>query len=84
MSLDPAPLAQMVAEFIDDLEENHDGRAELGVVGLVVEVNTDGDDEDDPGSTWITYRCSDPRRWIQVALFQRAAVVVDQSSEEAG
>lgn len=70
MPIDSSPLAQLVAEYMDDLEDEHDGDVTLGIVAIVVEVN--GDDW-----TAVQYRCSDERRWVQLGLFDAAKRAVD-------
>lgn len=46
MALDAGPLAQLVAEFMDDLEEEYGADADLADAVIAVEVrHTEGDDE---------------------------------------
>lgn len=66
MSIDTTALSQTALDLIERLAEDHeDDDREIGVVALVVEIN--GED-----ATWIEYRCSDQRKWIQAGLFDRA------------
>lgn len=71
MGPDTTRLGQVAAELMERLAEDHEDteNARVGVVALVVEIDGETDGE---GATWIEYRCSDSRRWIQAGLFDRA------------
>lgn len=72
-------LGLISAELIDRLEEDYrDAEIEVGVVALVVEVTSHKDEW-----TAIEFRCSDPRRWIQLGLFDAAARACSGSAESA-
>lgn len=78
MSIDLSPAAITAADLIDVLGEQLEDDAsidsesiEVGVVGVIVEVNYRGSDGED--YTALQYRCSDARRWVQSGLFQRVA-----------
>ncbi len=75
---DLSELGKIAAELIDQLELDYErDDVQVGVVALVVEItDSDGD------WTAIQYRCSDPRRWIQLGLFETARRSVIQSSKD--
>jgi hypothetical protein len=85
MALDTTDLSKLALELIERLANDYEDwdEVETGVVALVVEVSGRNPDlsseeqeeigEDEPNFTTIEYRCSDPRRWIQAAIFARAA-----------
>lgn len=71
MALDTTRLGTVAAELMERLINDHadtDG-AHVGVVAVVAEVTGSIDGEE---CTWIEYRCSDSRRWIQAGLFDHA------------
>lgn len=68
--LDTTKLSTLALDLIERLAEDHAGRpTEVGMVALVVEIN--GEYQGDQ-VTWVEYRCTDTRRWVQVGLFQAA------------
>lgn len=71
--LDTTKLSTLALDLIESLAEAHDEDAEVGTIALVVEVN--GAHEGEP-ATWVEYRCTDPRRWIQAGLFDAAGRAV--------
>jgi hypothetical protein len=56
--------------FLDSLEEDFDGDAEIGVVALIAELSYV---DDDVSRTAIPYFCSDERKFVQFGLFTLAA-----------
>jgi hypothetical protein len=69
-----AMIGQIAAELMERLEDTTvlaDGETgRVGIVAVVAEVTVD--EPAGPGRTHVTYRCSDPRRWIQAGLFEQA------------
>jgi hypothetical protein len=64
-------LAADLMERLDDTSSLAEGEtAEVGVVAVVAEVTVH--EPGGPGRTHVTYRCSDPRHWIQAGLFEQA------------
>jgi hypothetical protein len=71
----------IAAELIDSLADSYaDEEIEIGVVAVVVEIT--GGKLDEENWTAINYRCNNPKRWIQRALFEEAKDVARNSSEE--
>ena len=67
MSIDPTRLGQVTAELMEKLSEDWDEEsAELGEVMVLAEVKVTDEDGDD--WTYIAWRCSDPRNWVQRGL----------------
>jgi hypothetical protein len=73
MALDTTELSKLALELIERLADDYEDweKVKTGVVGLVVEVNGKHPEMDNE-VTVIEYRCSDPRRWVQGAIFDRA------------
>lgn len=81
MSIDAGKVGIVAADLMDDLisdqqEIGHD--QQIGEVMLVAEVR--GDDGDG-GYTYIRFRCSDEREWIQRGLL-RACLDQERVTEE--
>jgi hypothetical protein len=70
------------AELMEMLEDHYEGKAKLGVFAMIVEVNIDN--EDGSGFTEMMYRCNDPRRWVQAAIFHTAYRYVAAVGPESG
>lgn len=95
MPLDTTELSTLSLELIERLADDYEDWADVqvGVVSLVVEINgmpPEDDLPDDvrelaetdrPGATVIEYRCSDSRRWIQWAIFRRAAAAASYDED---
>jgi hypothetical protein len=76
--LDTTQVGTVAAELMDTLAEDQERDTDeltVGVVMVLVEVQ--GTDEDGDSWTWIRYRCSDPRVWIQRGMLH-AALEQDQ------
>lgn len=75
MSLDTTSLSTLALELIERLATDHEDTedAEVGTVALVVEINGRYEDQE---ATWVEYRCTDSRRWIQIGLFEAATRAV--------
>lgn len=74
MSLDTTKLGQVAAELMESLANSYEGYdVEVGTVALIVEVNA---------SEWtaVTYRCSDPRVWIQKGLMRAGISAVNAAN----
>lgn len=67
-------LAADVMESIEKATPPDGHSPSIGVVAIVVEINTE--EEDGPGMTDVIYRCSDQRRWVQAGFFKRAGDAV--------
>jgi hypothetical protein len=83
MMLDTTELGELALQLIDQLADSHqdDEEVSIGVMSIVVEINGTYEGQ---GSTWVEYRCSDPRVWIQNGLFaaaQRATLNRGQPEE---
>lgn len=65
--MDMTKLGLECSRLMEDLAGEFPDGAEVGVVGLVVEV------ECDDGATHIATFCSDTRRWVQIGFFHEAA-----------
>lgn len=64
MALDTTRLGELAAGMMERLAEGYeDHDVTVGTVALIVEVNS-GD------WTAVTYRCSDPRAWVQRGLME--------------
>lgn len=68
-------VAAELMEALEGAELPDDVEASIGTVGIVIEVDLDAGHG--AGSTFIRYRCSDPRVWIQRAFFEEALKAVD-------
>lgn len=80
MSLDLTELGQNAVEMFESLDEQYGefSGVQVGVVAVVVEITwDDGDDK----ITSVSYRCSDPRRWIQHGIFSAAVRAVEVASK---
>jgi hypothetical protein len=88
--MDTVKVTEPIFGLIDHLAESLEGveDIEVGTVALVVEVNGTvpeswrgkiDDDKIGEQFTWVLYRCSDARRWVQHGLFAAAtrAVALD-------
>ena len=75
--MDTTRVGTIAAELMENISEKYGEDATLGVVAVVVELDVPASDENEHGETHIVYRCSEPRRWIQAGLFERAKRVVN-------
>jgi hypothetical protein len=80
MSFDLTELGQTAVEMFETLEHLYGElpNVEVGIVAVVAEVTWGDADEQ---VTSVSYRCSDPRRWIQQGLFAAAVQAVGDSAE---
>lgn len=67
--MDTTKLGLECSEMMGELATSFPDDAEVGVVGLVVEITLEDD------STHLATFCSDTRRWVQIGLFQEASLV---------
>lgn len=80
MSLDTARAGVLAVELIERLAEQYENDpdmegVEVGTMALVVELSGKYKGEE---ATWVEYRCSDARRWVQIGFFQAALRVADR------
>ncbi len=71
MSLDTTKLSTLALDLIERLAADYEDTpsAEVGVVALVVEIDSEE-------VTYVEYRCSDQRKWVQAGLFETAVRAV--------
>lgn len=74
--IDTQRFGEMALEFIEDLAEDVDDAAELGVVAIVAEVKH-------PDWTRCRVFSSDDRRWVQRGLMAWAAECIETTTEES-
>lgn len=78
MALDPAPLAELAARFMDELEEEHGGDVELRGFAIAVELDLE------EGENLVQVRCPDETRVTEaVGLLFRGTEAVAASPEPA-
>jgi hypothetical protein len=75
--MDTTKLTESVFGLIDHVGESlkHVEDTSIGTVAIVVEVNgmvPDSDHGEGGSATWVLYRCTDDRRWVQAGLFDAA------------
>lgn len=74
--MDLNKIGNEMASLLDMLAEEHsEGDAEVGLVLVVVELKDDD-------SSWISYRCSDPRPWVQRAMLSEALDLANAPPDE--
>lgn len=77
MSIDGTKIGRIAAEVMERVEnEKPDDGEELSIGTVAVIVEVLADEEDGPGWSWISYRCSDVRPWVQAGLFGAATRAV--------
>ena len=81
MSIDTSNLGVVSAELMDFLGELGGGKAVLGEVLVLAEVEVTDDDGD--SYTNLIWRCSDNRSWIQTGLMQ-AAIDAEKENRAVG
>jgi hypothetical protein len=68
-------VAALVRDWADGAEENFGEGVEVGAVAVVYEVKWPD------GGSGVAYSSSDPRPWVQSALFRRVMLQADALSE---
>jgi hypothetical protein len=76
--MDATSVGQLAADLMERIADEYPDECEVGVVALVLEVDIPPSDDEEEGSTEITYRCSDGRKWIQAGLFHRAVAIAER------
>lgn len=70
MSVDTTTVGVLVADLVESMAAEYaKDDVRIGTVAVVVEVEGEN-------WTWVRYRCSDPRGWVQEGFFQAAAAAV--------
>jgi hypothetical protein len=80
--MDVARIGAEAMAVVDDLRARYGDDVEVGTIAIVVDVLAES--ENGPINP-VTYSCSDPRRWVQVALLEEAldrAQVANAEREE--
>jgi hypothetical protein len=77
-------IGHVAADLMESVEHSElpDGltNPRVRTVAVVVEIETDSEDPDEPGTTEVFYRCSDQRRWVQIGFFEAAQRAVLNSA----
>lgn len=90
--VDLSLIGEVAAQLMEGIEEGIASSLEPGeqppvvkLAGVVVELEWPPNEANEGfGSTSIRYGCSDPRVWIQKALFAEASDIADRGRREAG
>lgn len=84
---DLSKIAETAAELIDSLEEelashgNVDhATVEVGIVGVVAEINYTGEDGEE--YTVLQYRTSDSRKWVQAGLYGQISANIRSGADD--
>lgn len=72
--MDVSEVGTVAADLMDMVCEEYGEEVEVGIVAVVVELNSDD-------WTAVRYRCNDGRRWVQAGLFAQAIRGVHDSTE---
>lgn len=72
-------IGELAMQAMDQIEESFGDEATVGTVCIVADLVVKNDDEEGMPFNPIIVVCSDPRRWVQLAILQQAV----QNAEEA-